>query len=184
MGSLESLVAVFPNHTTAENAIKQLARAGYDMKTLSVVGRGYHVDEKVIGFYNMADRVTFWGTRGAFWGGIWGLFTGGILITVPPIGAVMALGFLAVAIISAVENAVIVGAISALSAALFSVGIPKDSVIAYESALSADKFLIMTHGTAAEIIFAKKVLADTAPLDIGHYYGTGRSASPPLAAGV
>jgi hypothetical protein len=43
------------------------------MKNLSVVGKGYHTEEKVIGFYNVGDRVKFWGSRGAFWGGLWGL---------------------------------------------------------------------------------------------------------------
>ena len=48
------------------------------MKNLSVVGKGYHTDEKVVGFYNTGDRIKFWGTRGAFWGGFWGLFFGGL----------------------------------------------------------------------------------------------------------
>jgi hypothetical protein len=42
------------------------------MKHLSVVGKGYHSEEKVVGFYNIGDRIKFWGTRGAFWGGFWG----------------------------------------------------------------------------------------------------------------
>jgi len=30
------------------------------MKNLSLVGRGYHTDEKVVGFYTAGDRVKFW----------------------------------------------------------------------------------------------------------------------------
>ena len=61
-----------PDHQAAENAVKSLTEAGFDMKNLSVVGKGYHSEEKVVGFYNMGDRVKFWGSRGAFWGGFWG----------------------------------------------------------------------------------------------------------------
>jgi hypothetical protein len=74
MEKIDSVVAVFADHKTAEEAIKKLAQAGFDMKALSVVGKGYHTEEKVVGFYNVGDRIKFWGLRGAFWGGLWGLF--------------------------------------------------------------------------------------------------------------
>ena len=63
------------------------------MKHLSVVGKGYHIDEKVTGFYNLGDRVMFWGKRGALWGGLWGLFLGGLFMTVPVVGHVIVLGY-------------------------------------------------------------------------------------------
>ena len=63
---IDIVVAVFAEHNAAETAVKKLAAAGFEMKNLSVVGKGYHTDEKVVGFYNIGDRVKFWGTRGAF----------------------------------------------------------------------------------------------------------------------
>jgi len=50
---------------------------------------------------------------------------------------VLIVGYLAAVIISGIENAVIVGALGALGAALYSVGIPKDSVLQYESDIKA-----------------------------------------------
>ena len=131
----------------------------------SVVGKGYHTDEKVVGFYNAGDRVKFWGKRGAFWGGLWGMFFGGLFLAVPVVGHVVVLGYLAAIAISAIETAVMVGGLSALGAALYSIGIPKDSVIQYETALEADSFLVMAHGTAAEMARAKALL-DTAILRV------------------
>ncbi len=60
--------------------------------------------------------------------------------------------------VAGIENAVIVGGLSALGAALYSIGIPKDSVIQYETALKADSFLVMAHGTAEEMARAKTIL--------------------------
>src|SRR5580692_4234926 len=137
MASIDSVVALYSDHAAAETAIKKLTAAGFEMKNLSVVGKGYHTDEKVVGFYNIGDRIKFWGTRGAFWGGFWGLFLGGLFVTVPVVGQVVVLGYLAAIAIAAIENAVIVGGLSALAAALYSIGIPKDSVIQYETALKA-----------------------------------------------
>jgi hypothetical protein len=164
---VDSVVAVFPEHNAAEAAIKKLAAAGFEMKNLSVVGKGYHTDEKVVGFYNIGDRIKFWGSRGAFWGGFWGLFFGGVFMTIPVVGHVIVLGYLAAMAVSAVESAVLVGGLSALGAALYSVGIPKDSVIAYEAAVKADGFLVMAHGSAEEMTRAKTILgtANAARLD-------------------
>ena len=159
----ETVIAVFPDHAAAESAVKKLTAAGFEMKHLSVVGKGYHTEEKVVGFYNVGDRVKFWGTRGAFWGGLWGLFFGGLFLTIPVVGHIVVLGYLASVAISAVETAVIVGGMSALGAALYGIGVPKDSVLQYETALKADNFLVMAHGTAAEMARAKAILGTTNP---------------------
>jgi hypothetical protein len=116
---------VFADHPADETAIKELASAGFDLKKLSVVGKGYHSDEKIMGFYNAGDRIKFWGTRGAFWGGFWGLFFGGLFLTVPVVGQVFVLGYLTTIAITAIEGALVVGGVNALGAALYSIGIPK-----------------------------------------------------------
>jgi len=171
METSDTVVAVYRDHEAAENAVKKLAQADFAMKTLSVVGNGYHTDEKVVGFYNVGDRIKVWGKRGAFWGGLWGLFVGGLFVTTPVVGPVFALGFLAVAAISAVEGALVVGGLSAIGAALYSLGIPRDTVIAYESAIEADEFLVMAHGPAAEIARARAILGATSPLRLDAFAG-------------
>ena len=60
-----------------------------------------------------------------------------------------------VLVIAALEGAVVVGGLGALSPALFSLGIPKDSVIKYEGALKADGFLIIGYGAADEMARAR-----------------------------
>jgi len=39
-------------HTEAEAGIKELQKAGFDMKKLSIVGKDYHPEEHVVGYYN------------------------------------------------------------------------------------------------------------------------------------
>src|SRR5664279_418993 len=153
----DSVVAVFADHNAAEMAVKKLTAAGFEMKNLSVVGKGYHTDEKVVGFYNAGDRIKFWGTRGAFWGGFWGLFLGGLFMTIPVVGHVIVLGYLATIALAGLENAAIIGGLSALGAALYSIGMPKDSVIQYETAVKADGFLVMAHGSTEEMARAKTI---------------------------
>jgi hypothetical protein len=178
-----SVVAVFASHQAAEAAVKQLTDAGIEMKHLSVVGKGYHTDEKVVGFYNTGDRIKFWGTRGAFWGGFWGLFFGGLFMTVPLVGHVVVLGYLATVAVSAIENAVLVGGLSALGAAIYSIGVPKDSVLQYETAVKADDFLVMAHGSSEEVARAKAILA-TANASRVDVYAGGKAAEEPADRAV
>ncbi len=179
MQDIDTVIAVFADHPAAETAIKKLTSAGFDMKNLSVVGKGYHTDEKVVGFYNSGDRIKFWGTRGAFWGGFWGLFLGGLFVTVPVVGQVVVLGYLAAIVVGAIENAVVVGGISALVAALYSIGVPKDSVLQYETAIKTDSFLVMAHGPAAEVARAKTILGTVNASRIDVHT---RTAEPAVAA--
>jgi hypothetical protein len=159
----DSVIAVFDDHQAANTAVGKLIDGGFDMKHFSVVGKGYHTDERIVGFYNAGDRMKFWGKYGAFWGGLWGLLFGGLFVTIPAIGPVIVLGYLAAIVVSAIEGAVVVGGLSALGAALISIGIPKDSVIKYETALKADNFLVMGHGTADEMMRAKAIIETTGP---------------------
>ena len=165
-GTNSAVVAVFTRHQDAENAVRKLAGGGFDMTHYSIVGQGYHSEEKVVGFYNIGDRMKFWGKNGAFWGGIWSLFFGGVFLTIPVIGPVMVLGHLAAMVVAAVEGAILVGGVSALGAALFSIGIPKDSVIQYEQAVKTDGFLIVAHGSADEMARSKAILESNNPTRI------------------
>jgi len=158
-----TVVAVFTEHAAADSAVKALLAADFKTSDLSVVGKGFHSEEKVLGFYNIGDRVKFWGSRGAFWGGLWGFFFGGLFLTIPVLGPVVAVGYLATTIISAVESAILVGGLSALGAALYSLGIPKDTVIEYEAAVATDGFLVMAHGTPDEINRATAILKAANP---------------------
>jgi hypothetical protein len=152
------VVAVYDSHLLAEEAVKALQHHGYDMTKLSIVGKDYHTDEHVVGYYNTGDRMKAWGKFGAFWGGIWGLLFGAAIFFVPGVGPIVVAGPLVAWIVAALEGAVVVGGLSALGGALVSIGVPKDSALKYETQLQAGKFVLIAHGTAEEIDRAKALL--------------------------
>ena len=160
------VVAVYDAHTGAEQAVKELQRSGFDMKKLSIVGKNPHAEEHVVGFYNTGDRIKHWGKAGAFWGGIWGLLFGAAFFAIPGIGPVLVAGPLVAWIVGALEGAVVVGGVSAIGAGLYSIGLPKDSVLKYEIALKTDRFLLMVHGTAEEAARARDILKGTHPAEL------------------
>lgn len=168
-----SVIAVFNAHTEAEDAVKSLQKAGFDMTKLSIIGKDYHAEEHVVGYYNTGDRVGYWGKMGAFWGGFWGLLFGSAFLVVPGIGPIVVGGPLVGWIIGALEGAVVVGGISAVGAGLYSLGIPKDSILKYENSLKSNKFLVIVHGTTGEIGQARDILQGARSIEtnvhrIGH----------------
>ena len=169
MNKNNSIVAIYPSHTAAEVAIKELQQSGFDMKKLSIVGRDYHTDEHVVGYYNVGDRMKRWGKTGAFWGGFWGLLFGAGFFWIPGLGPLLVAGPVVSWLVGALEGAAVVGGLSALGAGLYSMGIPKDSIVRYETAIKTDKFVLVAHGSVEEIIRAKGILSGTKPETLEHH---------------
>ena len=164
-------VGVYPTHDAAEAAVKTLQGAGIDMTKLSIVGRGYHTEDEVVGYYTAGDRMKKWGKLGAFWGGLWGFLVGSAFFAIPGIGPLVFAGPIVSWMVGALEGAAIGGGIGVLGGALGSVGIPKDATVNYETALKADQFLLVLHGTRADVAKAKEAMATTGPEHLAAHYG-------------
>ena len=159
MSNPDTAFFVFDTHDAAEAAIRSLGQAGFDLKKLSLVGKGYHSEEHPVGFYTAGDRIKAWGGTGAFWGGIWGLLLAPAVFILPGVGVVGLAGPFVATLIGALEGAVVVGGLSAIGAALTQIGVPKDQVIKFEAALKVDKYLLVDHGSAQDQDRARSVLA-------------------------
>jgi len=185
MEEYHTVVAVFVDHDQVEAAVKKLAATGFDNRHISVVGRVYNDDAEFGGFYGAGDRIKFWGELGAFWGGLWG-WLGGLVLSLPVVGHFIALGAFAKLLISVIESAVegaiggaiLGGGLSALGAALYSVGVPRDSAIAYETHVKANRFLVMACGSAEEAERARAVLKEFNPSHLDLHKARKRLISP------
>ena len=158
MTDKNSVVAIFDSHDRAEDAVRELQKSGFDMKKLSIVGKDYHTEENVVGYYNTGDRMKYWGKLGAFWGGFWGLLFGSAFFWVPGVGPLLVAGPLVACIVGGLEGAVMTGGLTALGAGLFSIGIPKNSILQYETQLKNGKLILIAHGTPDEVERAKDIL--------------------------
>jgi hypothetical protein len=148
----------FDTHDEAEDAIRRLDQSGFDLKQLSLVGKGYHTEEQPVGFYTRNDRIKTWGGRGALWGALWGALFAPAIFFLPGVGLLALAGPLVVALISALEGAVVAGGLSALSAALVQLGAPPEEAVRFEAAVKADRFVLWVHGSAADAARARYVL--------------------------
>jgi hypothetical protein len=58
-----------------------------------------------------------------------------------------------------IGGAAVVGCVSALGVALIQTGVPKNQVVKYETALKADKYVLMVRGSAEEMQKTRFLLA-------------------------
>ena len=176
-----SVVAIYATHTAAETAVKELQQSGFDMKKLSIAGRDFHTEENVVGYYNTGDRMVSWGKTGAFWGWIWGCLFGSAFFMIPGIGPLIIAGPIVGWLVAALESAVVVGGLSAIGAGLYGLGIPKDSILQYETALKTDKYVLIIHGSVAETTSARNILSDTGADSLEEHVAAPANAEPVLA---
>jgi uncharacterized membrane protein len=155
-------VALYGDLDDAEDAVRTLERAGFEMAQLSIVARGMSEERHVIGFDTPAVREGRWARWGALWGVLFGAF-----IFIPGIGQLAVGGYLLYLLATAAIGA---GA-GALTAALSAVGVPADAVIRYETELRADKQLLVAHGTPASVERARHLLADTNAVSVEVHHG-------------
>jgi hypothetical protein len=151
-------VAVCRTPEEAQRAVKELERAGFDLKLLSVVGMDPQTNGEVVGYYREGDRMKYWGKQSGFWNSFWSMISGWAFFSIPGIGPVLVVGPLAKWMVAALDNAAIFGTFGALAATLYSIGIPKARAQECEAALKNDNLLVIAHGPASEVTQARMIL--------------------------
>src|SRR4051812_12617247 len=112
------VVAVYPDHASAEEAVRRLVKEGISMKDVSIVGRDFQVEEEPIGFVSAGDFVGAGAGAGAWMGGLFGLLLGAAFLVLPGVGPVIIAGPLSAALLGGLEGALAGAAIGALAGAL------------------------------------------------------------------
>ena len=153
----QSVVATFKRFEDAEEAVRQLQRAGIPMEKVSIIGRDWQVRQDVQGFYTPTDAAKEGAAEGAWIGGLFGMLMGAAFFLVPMAGPLVVLGPLGGLIAGAAGGA----GIGALVSGLVAMGIPKEEAIKYQARLEAGEFLVTMHGTADEASRAREILQGT-----------------------
>lgn len=179
MHEMNSIVAVYEAPVDAVDGVNDLHKAGFDMTKVSVVAREYQNQEHVVGYYGAGGgSARYWGKLAAFWGEAGGMLREAAFFVLPGLGPVLMAGPVVSAVVSSLEETPENRGFGALDAALRRMGIPSDSVVRYESELCADKFLVLAHWTADELLHAKDVLHKTHPTELNlHFAGQASAAA-------
>ncbi|MEO8494328.1 MAG: general stress protein [Planctomycetota bacterium] len=152
-------IAVIDEHQQVKSALEGLVASGFNAGQISVVGKDHPDDKHIHGYVTTGEQMKFWGSQGAFWGGMMGMLAGTGFLFVPGIGPLIVAGPLVSVIVGGLEGAVGLAGIEALFAGLVHLGFSKDGLAHFEKELQAGKSLVLVHGDADEAVRAKEVLS-------------------------
>jgi hypothetical protein len=153
-----TVIATYPDHASAEDAVRRMQKEGIPMQNLSIIGKDFQAVDQPLGFVTTGTVAGAGAKVGAWTGGIFGLLVGAAFLVLPGIGAVVIAGPLAAAMLGGVEGALAGAAFGGLTGALVGLGVSKDKAIRYESQVKAGKFLVTLRGDGSQIERAKSVL--------------------------
>jgi hypothetical protein len=141
-----------------EENVQRFRQSGFDLSKLSVVAMDRHPEQQVVAHYGADGQARYCGEFGPFWTGMWASLSGWACLVVPDTGRILVAGPLGGWIVAALENEAVFGGLSALGAALYGLGIPKDAVLRSEAAVRMDKLLLIAHGAVDEVEKAREIL--------------------------
>ena len=151
-------VAVLDSPRQVEENVQRLRQAGFDLSKLSVVAKDRHPEQQVAAHYGAGGQARYWGEQGGFWTQMWATLSGWACVVIPDTGPILVAGPLSGWIVAALENEAVFGGLSALGAALYGLGIPKDAVLRNEAAVRMDKLLLIAHGAVDEVGKAREIM--------------------------
>ena len=156
-----SMIAVYPDHATAERAVRWLHEAGFAFDDVSIVGRDFKETGKPYGFASRADSAKFAAEKGAWFGGLFGVFIGAGFLVLPGLGLVVVAGPILTAVLAAIEGAAAGAALGGLAGALIGWEVPRERAIKYEEQIKGGKFLVLVRSTPEVVARAGACLPPT-----------------------
>jgi hypothetical protein len=156
-----AVLTVLESERDVGAAVTEMRRSGFDLAKVSVAGKLTGAGMHGVGCHGdggEGGRVKCWGRSGGFWEGIWETLSGWGLFVVPGIGPVLVAGPLSGWMATGIENEPIFGGLSSFGAGLYSIGISREEIAGYETALEDGRYLVLAHGGATEVKRARAAL--------------------------
>ena len=154
------MVRVYDNYDAAYADVVKLIDNGVFKKYISVIGRA---EEEKAGEFEenkSLDKLVFWGEQGAFWGGLWGLLAGGMLLAVPGVGPLAATGPIMSAVAGMLGGAAVFGTTGAMAAWFIDRGMEDSLAQKYAKDIEDGKIVVIVHGDEDAVDMANKILSE------------------------
>lgn len=152
-----TVIAVCPNHASAEDAVRRLQKDGIPMQNISIIGKDFQTVERPLGFVTTGTVAKEGAKVGAWTGGIFGLLVGAAFLILPGVGPLVIIGPFSAALLGGIEGALAGAAFGGLAGALVGLAVPKERAIRYESDVKAGKFLVALQGDEQQVQRAKSL---------------------------
>ena len=139
-------VLLYSSPQAAEQGIEKLQIQAFNMKTVSILSKGFQNEAHPLGLYISGEQLHFMGIQATFWESLWSRLNGASFFWLPDFGPIAAAGPIVSLLVQVQESIEVGGGFNVLVEALFNMGIPRDSIIDYEKAVKAGKIMFIVHG--------------------------------------
>ncbi len=163
----QTIVGIFDNYSSAENAAHQIKQIGLKPDDISILAKhsdhSYHTEDDKSD-YNGAlinDNISDGVVTGTVLGSLAGLLVGIGTVVVPGLGVIAAAGPIVGLISGAVTGGVVGG--------LIDLGIPEDDSMRYESDIKDGKILLTMHCSDDNISKVSEILRNSGAIRIETY---------------
>jgi len=160
---VSSVVAVYPDLTAAERAVRHLHEEGFPLDDLSIVGRNLQEAGEDIGHLSRGDYAAVGAETGACFGWLFGLLVGAGFLVLPGLGPLVVAGPIAAALLGGVEGGAAGALVGSLAGVLIGWGVPKERAHHYQTHVEAGKFLLVVRSNPAVVALARSLLAAREP---------------------
>ncbi|MDF1811246.1 MAG: hypothetical protein P1V20_03500 [Verrucomicrobiales bacterium] len=143
----QSTIEIHDSSTDADAAIKGIKALGVHQKKLSIVACAYVEDPIIFEHENDSDTISCNVSRGAFRDLFSNGTVGSALFMIPGIGLLMMAGPVVATMAGALDDDSAQSGLGLLGDSLCNLGVSLDSMEPYETALRADKFLLIEHSS-------------------------------------
>ncbi|VAW97739.1 hypothetical protein MNBD_GAMMA21-2946 [hydrothermal vent metagenome] len=144
-------IVVYSETDVVEQAIDELQVTGYNFRQLSVMGGGHDMKTCLPGLYRTEGNVCLLGPQADFWNTLCDHFNGIAYYWDHDFGSLMLAGQMIDLLTHEMPNVDIVDGFSLFGSTLFMLGVPRDSIKEYESAIKAEKTLLLFHGDSKDV---------------------------------
>jgi len=171
------IVAVLRNKQRAQQLVEELNKRDFPLDQLSMLGRAGSSGDDLLGisYQSVGHKMKSWGAMGAFWGGLWGLLSGGAgMFLLPGLGAIVAAGPIVEAIAGAISGAALAGgtmagaaALSEITVAIHQLGVPEEKLHDLHQAIEEGHYVLILRCSTEEAENWHRLLAwhDDAEVD-------------------
>jgi len=144
-------ILLYPTYGDVWQAVKKLQAQKINLATVSVVGKANDKEEQVIGVKANGGKKYFRCTQVKFWQRLRKILDGELSFITPEFDALSAAGAIVLLLVKEKDDIDIHGQFSAFAAALFSMGVPANSIRQYETEIKTGKILLIVNSKRAEV---------------------------------
>ena len=162
----QSVVGVYDTLGRAEAAVRALDAGQFPVNQISILAKDIQDEKKVHGYVTACDVSKAGAKTGAWVGGIFGLLVGAAFLWVPGVGPMIIAGSLTAALAGGAEGALVGAAAGGVLSGLAAWGIGKKHIIKYEETVKVGKYVVVAHGSEADVAKAQAILHDTGAAEV------------------